>query len=294
MKAKLLEENKLSVLDRIQLHQSRLTPKQGKLASYLCRHDREAAFLSISELARASGVSEATVTRFAGVLGFSGFPAMQRELQQSIQTHLTAVERFWITSQINHSSDPKPGFQKIIFQEAQNVRRLMETISESVFQRVVDRMVRASRIGLIGIQASAPLAEYFYFALEKISPPVVLITTGDGHAHVKANQLGPGTLVFLFLFPRYPRLAVDLASYSKERGAEVVAITNSYLSPAARLAEETLLVQIPVASFIDSYAPAMALIHILVKEFSARNPERTAEMLQMYEDITRRQRTFTE
>ncbi|MBW2148984.1 MAG: MurR/RpiR family transcriptional regulator [Deltaproteobacteria bacterium] len=283
-----------SLLDRIEEKRDHFTPKLGRLASYITLHYRDVAFMSISELARASGVSDATVTRFSTALGYSGFPDMNRDLQQNIQTQLNTVERFNITFNVNHRRDPKPGFEEAIFQEAQNVQRLMETIRKETFNRVVDRMVRASRIGLIGLQASASLVEYFYFGLEKIAPPVVRITNGDGHAHVLINQLGEGCLVFLFLFPRYPRLAVELASYAKDRGAEVVAVTNSYLSPAAKLADDTLLVQLPVTSFIDSYSPSVALIHILVKEFAARNPERTKKRLEMYEEITRRQRTFTE
>ncbi len=283
-----------SLVDRIESNRNYLTPKLRQLASYISLHYREVAFMSISELARAARVSDATVTRFAAFIGYSGFTDMQRDLQQNIQARLSTIERFNITFNINHQRKPKPGFQEAVYQEAQIVQRLVETIREDTFNQVIDRMVRASRIGLIGLQASAALVEYFYFALEKIKPPVIRITNGEGHGHLLVNQFERGYLVFLLLFPRYPRLAVELATYAKDRGAEIVAITNSYFSPAAQLADDTLLVQLPVTSFIDSYSACLALIHILIKEFSSRNPEKTKDKLELYETVTQRQQTFME
>ena len=51
----------------------KLTPAARKVADYLRSHCDEAQYLSITELAQACEVAEATVFRFCRALGFSGY-----------------------------------------------------------------------------------------------------------------------------------------------------------------------------------------------------------------------------
>ncbi|GAA3309435.1 hypothetical protein GCM10020295_74080 [Streptomyces cinereospinus] len=61
--------------------QPRLSPGQRRIAQYLIEHITEAAFLSITDLADRVGVSQPSVTRFAGAVGFTGYPALRERLQ---------------------------------------------------------------------------------------------------------------------------------------------------------------------------------------------------------------------
>ncbi|MYR55653.1 MurR/RpiR family transcriptional regulator, partial [Streptomyces sp. SID625] len=58
-----------------------LSPGQRRIAQYLIENLAEAAFLSVTELADRVGVSQPSVTRFAGAVGFSGYPALRERLQ---------------------------------------------------------------------------------------------------------------------------------------------------------------------------------------------------------------------
>ena len=59
----------------------RLSPVQRRIAQYLLDHKPDSAFLSSVVLARRAGVSQPSVTRFAAVLGFSGYPAFRDALR---------------------------------------------------------------------------------------------------------------------------------------------------------------------------------------------------------------------
>ena len=58
--------------------------KSGRLvADYLVQHPEEAQYLSISSLAKACGVAEATIFRFCRSLGFDGYNEMKIGLAQA-------------------------------------------------------------------------------------------------------------------------------------------------------------------------------------------------------------------
>ena len=66
---------------------------QKRIASYIVGNYDKAAFMTASKLGELSGVSESTVVRFAYELGFEGYPAMQRALQEMIRSRLTSTQR---------------------------------------------------------------------------------------------------------------------------------------------------------------------------------------------------------
>ena len=59
----------------------RLSPVQRRIAHYLSENLDEAIFLSSVELADRAGVSQPSVTRFAMVLGFAGYPELRQALR---------------------------------------------------------------------------------------------------------------------------------------------------------------------------------------------------------------------
>ena len=65
---------------QLQSRLQELSRNQRVLAKYVLSHYQGVAFANVKELARLSGVSEATIVRFARVLGFSGYPSFQKEI----------------------------------------------------------------------------------------------------------------------------------------------------------------------------------------------------------------------
>ncbi len=63
---------------------ARLTPTQRRIAQSLVQHAPSVAYLSAAEVAGLAGVSQPSVTRFAMALGYSGYPALRRELRDRV------------------------------------------------------------------------------------------------------------------------------------------------------------------------------------------------------------------
>ena len=63
------------------------------IANYMVAHYDKAAFMTAQKLGKTVGVSESTVVRFATMLGYDGYPALQKALQEMMRSRLTAVQR---------------------------------------------------------------------------------------------------------------------------------------------------------------------------------------------------------
>ena len=84
---------KKDVLHIIQENMAGLSKGQKRIAAYILSDYDKAAFMTASKLGELVGVSESTVVRFAALLGYDGYPAMQKALRELVRGKLTSLQR---------------------------------------------------------------------------------------------------------------------------------------------------------------------------------------------------------
>ena len=95
------------ILTLIQNGMSRFSKGQKLIANYIMNSYDKAAFMTASKLGKTVNVSESTVVRFAVELGYDGYPAMQRALQEMIRNKLTSVQRIEVANNRFGNQDRK-------------------------------------------------------------------------------------------------------------------------------------------------------------------------------------------
>ena len=80
------------LIDRLNLGTKPLSKGHRRIAEYIAQHYDKAVFMTAGALGRECGVSESTVVRFAIALGYDGYPALQKALQEMIRGKLTGVK----------------------------------------------------------------------------------------------------------------------------------------------------------------------------------------------------------
>ena len=75
-----------SFWDMLRAKRDSLTKSGIIVADYLMQHAEDAQYLSISSLAKACGVAEATIFRFCRALGFDGYNEMKIALAKATAT----------------------------------------------------------------------------------------------------------------------------------------------------------------------------------------------------------------
>ncbi len=283
------------LIDKLRKEIGNLTRCQRGLAEFILQNPESLAFLTITDLARKVGVSEATVTRFCTALGYEGYTHLCREVQEAIQSELSTVGRFQLVQTMGHASAETKsltGFERVLTNEIDNLINLTKNIRAADFYACVNLMKKADRICIVGTMASACLADYFGYMLGKIFPSVDVLHGHGGAASAVFKRLTGDSLAFLICFPRYPRATVELGQEARQKGARIVGITNSPVSPVVPLASMTFLIPIGIVSFVDAYAAPIAFINALVTEFSESDPNVTQQSLNLFDQYVSRQGLF--
>jgi DNA-binding MurR/RpiR family transcriptional regulator len=273
------------VVERIKSRIAEFTPRQRALAEYIIQHSERVGFLTINELAKKAGVSEATIVRFCHIIGYKGYAHLGREIQENIQSQLGTEGRFTLTHRQSGlvSSDSTSGFERVVAHEMDNMARLSKRIKKTEFYRVVKWMAEADCIIISGCMGSGSLAKYFGYMLAKILPRVEVLDAPGTIPFNVLSDLNSNSLVFLIAFPRYPRITVEIGHWVAGKGVKIVAITDSHLSPVVSVADVSFLISVGITSFVDSYAAPMTFIDALVTELSESNPVETQQRLREYD-----------
>lgn len=278
-----------SAIDKIKSRMASFSPQQMVLAEFILKNPENLIFLSITDLAKRAKVSQATIVRFANLLGYEGYAAMVSETRQSIQFEMSAAGRFRLGQQSRIESvkkSDKSVFSRVIGQEIENLINLDRNIREDDFYLCSDRMLAADRICIIGCLASTILAAHFGHMLSKILPQIDVINNHSITTSAILRRLSKRSLVFLIAFPRYPRETLELGRLSSLQEPFIVAITDSHLSPILKLANISFYIPIGIPSFIDAYAAPIAFINSLVTYVSEKDINRTQTSLDHYDMYT--------
>jgi DNA-binding MurR/RpiR family transcriptional regulator len=263
--------------------QIQLTASQSRAAQYIMDHYDEAIFLTASKLARQVGVSEATIVRLAQVLGFDGYPEMQRMLREKLQDRLTTVTRLEETVR-NVRSDGDV-LTKVMQEDIRNLSRTLQEISLDTFHQAVADMQSAKRTYVVGMRGAHAPALVLSLYLRFLKKQATAVIPGYGDVWNTLHGMGSEDLVIGISFPRYTKLTIDVLEYAHEQGARVGAITDSPFSPLARNADWVLPVHSRLDSFIESFTAAMSLVNALLTALSVQDPEETMKALKERETL---------
>ena len=86
-------------------------------------------------------------------------------------------------------------------------------------------------------------------------------------------------------FPRYSRRTVNAAKFSKDRGAQVISITDCEDSPLAQYADILMMARSDMASFVDSLVAPMSLINALIVAIGLKKSDEVSKTYSSLEHI---------
>lgn len=268
----------------------RLSKGQKLIAEYILKHYDKAAFMTAAKLGTTVGVSESTIVRFANELGFSGYPALQKMLQELIKTKLTSVQRIEISSDYINEDN---ALKSVLKADMENIRATLEKINSNAFDEVIDAIFNSKRIYIVGFRSSQSLADFLGFYLNLILDNVRTVSTGVSDIFEQLLRVGKDDLVIGISFPRYSTRTVEALKFAKSRNAKVIALTDSLLSPLASNADYTLIAQSNMASFVDSLVAPLSVINALIVAVGLREKEKISSSFSTLENLWEQNNVYT-
>lgn len=251
----------MTIRSQIERTSTDLTQSERKLATALLSDYPYAGLISIHELAARAEVSAPSITRFVAKIGVGGYPEMQRQLL----AELKAGDRSPV--EIHDANRCVEGgyLADFIARAASQMQSASDNVTEGQFLRTCALLADRKRsVYALGGRISDTIAQHLSFHLRQARKDVFHLPRDPEAWPEYLLRLRPGDVFFLVDFRRYQINLTRLAEQAAARRAEIVLMTDKWLSPATRHATEVLAVPIETGTAWDSYSAALAVTEALV------------------------------
>lgn len=207
------------------LKEGKITKSQRKLIEYFETVDqKQVIYMSITDLAAATGVAEATVLRFCRSLGFNGYQEFRLNLAQGIVD-------------VGHRERDGIGYvEDIADAYADAVENCRRSITEEDLQTAYDMIFSARTICCFGAGHSHLAALELHNRLMTMG----LLTYCERDAHLQNVLLSSRNeedLLILFSISGSTKDAIEAAEIARACGMKVIIVTCYENSPLTRYAD---------------------------------------------------------
>lgn len=259
-----------AVTERIETAFPRLSPQLKQAARYVIEQPDDVALSSMRRVAAHAGVHPATMVRLARALSYAGYTALREPFRQHLRGERRYAARARELVASGAASETTALLREIAVQDAANIERSFAGLSAERFSSAVEALQSARLVYVVGLRKCFPVAHYFYYAYQMFRDNAVLAGTRGGLLADDLRTIDAADAMLVFSFSRYTRDTIKAAEHAAARGARVVAITDSRVSPLAASAACVLIAEKTSPSFFGSLVGALSLAQALIAGLVAR------------------------
>jgi DNA-binding MurR/RpiR family transcriptional regulator len=267
-----------------------LTRAERQLCSHMLSHYPVAALGSINALARAAGVSAPTVVRLVQKLGYDGYRAFQVALRGQVEAMLVSP---LVKGAQNADTHEGHVLNRMVGAAVENIQITAAQIDLAAFDRAAALLADPSRrVFAIGGRITHAVADYFVTLMKVIRPDVLLLSDMSNAWPPALLDMKAGDVLLMFDIRRYENAVLQAAELAKEQGAEIILITDRWVSPAAALAAHVLPCHIEAPSAWDSNVTLMVMVEALLASVQGQTWAASEPRMRKLEDMYTRTRFF--
>lgn len=238
-----------------------MSKAQEKIAKYILSHPNSTPFLTVEKLAKLSGVSIATVTRFVIFLGYKGYPEFLKDTQESMQQQVSKSERIKNESDENYNEEKE--VYNIFEEDLNNIKLTMEDLDLYELRKAVNLLLNAKKIYIVARRSASILGSFLKYYLDLMFNNVYLIENIE-QIPKQINEFSEEEVIIGISFEKYTRSTVEIFTYLKSKGATTIAITDNMLSPLVPYSDVTLTAMSKGFTQIESFAAPLSLVNALI------------------------------
>lgn len=281
----------MKLLEQIKSRSEKLSGKQAVIGKFIVDNLNDLSILNMNlpSIARETGVSEATVTRFVYALGYRNFADFQLAVQEHIQEHYSS--RSFPIEPGNGNQEQL--YSKVFSLEVRLMEETLDRIDPATFDACVDLIFGAKKLLLVGCSPNDYLVTYMHTFLGVYRDNLLPITSlglPTQNAIIAAGRDSCAAVVFSY--PRYPTATQKIVQQLHEKKIPIVGLTDSELSPIMPFCRHAIITPHKYLIVTDPMASVMAVIHSFIYAVFKRDGSGARARLHRYETMAREVDTF--
>lgn len=272
-----MQAEKQNVFVQIGTEYYSFTASEKKLADYILAGQERISRMSISELADACGVADATVSRFCRRMGYKGYPDFKLAILNAARSHLKDNP---LSGEITGEDSLETIAQKLLAANSMAMSQTLEVVNLDAVQQAAECLRGAANVYCMGQGGSmliaSEAAHLFSTVTNKFRP------VSDSHLQaMAAAMMQPQDAVLFFSYSGSTTDMLDTLRTAREQGGRVILVTRFPNSPGAELADYVLQCGANENPLQSGSVPAriaqMYLVDILFTEYTRKNMPQTRE-----------------
>lgn len=286
------------LVQRVQECYDSLRPSERIVAKHLRAQAGTRLDLSITELARLLGVSEATVSRVSRALGYSGFSDLKLSVAEGVAPR--GADFVNIPAEIDRTDTIIANSSRLASLLCASIQGTQRMLDSAPLEASIEAIRAASRIILVGVGGAAAICQEAAHLLMKAGVDVT--SHSDAYMQiVAASNMKAGEVIIGISHTGATQIVASALKLARANGAHAIAITSDETSPVAQEAEITLTTwnsgepSVPLhGDFLEGRISQLFLVDLLYigllfgdgdGDDHARHLEMSADALQRYFNI---------
>ncbi|MCM8731529.1 MurR/RpiR family transcriptional regulator [Hephaestia sp. GCM10023244] len=259
-----------------------LSRRLQQIARYVLDHPNEVALETLAVIAQRADVQPSAIVRFAKGFGFAGASQMQRLFRDGLLSENAAlgygerVRQFHET--VNSKNEGIDVLAEFVEGNVLALHNMADSIAKADIARAVRMIADAETVHVAGFRRSFPVAAYLAYSLQQAGKRMQFIDGVAGLALGHGPSIGANDLLIAVSYHPYAEETVHLVDAAVERGARILSLSDSLLSPIAKSANLVLTVHESEVRSFRSLAASMCLAQALVIQFAFAIAGRTKDI----------------
>lgn len=276
------EDLRAAILDRY----DDLSKRLQQIARYVLDEPNELALETLAVIAERSGVQPSAIVRFAKSFGFVGASQMQRLFRDGLLSGHAALGYSERVRSFTRAVDRSDGtgsvglLSEFVEGNTLALQNLPQTVSDAELTAAVKLLEHAETIYVVGFRRAFPISSYLAYSLQQAGKRTVFVDGVAGLSRQQVQSLTPKDLLIAVSYHPYADETVHAVETAVARGAPVLSISDSPVSPIAKPATVTLQVRESEIRAFRSLSASMCLAQALVIGFafeSSRKEDKRAK-----------------
>ena len=272
-----MSRDRQSIFVRIGSEYFTFTASEKKLADYILAAQDGASRMSISELAAACNVADATVSRFCRRLGYKGYQDFKFAIRNA---SMHRMEDNPLSGEVSADDTLENISKKLFTANSLAMTQTLEVLSMDAISQAARMLRNASGVMCMGQGGSMLIASEAAHLFSTVSSKFRPVS--DSHMQAMAAcMMGEEDVIMFFSYSGSTLAMLDTLKMARDQGGKVILVTRFPNSPGAALADVVLQCganENPLQSgSIPARIAQMYLLDILFSEYTRKNLDEAKE-----------------
>jgi len=200
------------------------------------------AMSNIVELAQATNLSSASITRLAKLLGFKGYQQFQLVFKQKSKMansfYSDGVKRL-LSQETVSSKQLLKNQGKVV---TQNLEHMIRQLSNEEVIKATELLAKKNRVYIFAYRHSAAMANILRYGLALLRPNVQMLVQEAHGVAIALGQLKKGDLLVVIGSSPHSNVTLKITALAKKQQCQILALTDSKLSPLNELATSVITI----------------------------------------------------